>query len=78
MYDFPSGDKELTDKEIHDRDVEWLRKSDGMCVMVTIGFIYNSTLYYCNLLLTIQTIMSHIPRSFSLVYKLHTVMDSSN
>lgn len=34
MYDFPSGDKELTDKEIHDRDVEWLRKSDGMCVMV--------------------------------------------
>ena len=25
------GDKELTDKEIHDRDVEWLVRSDGEC-----------------------------------------------
>lgn len=31
-----AGDVELTDKEIHDRDMDWLSQSDGKCAKTTV------------------------------------------
>lgn len=29
---FSENEKDMTDKEIHDRDVNWLQQADGECV----------------------------------------------
>ena len=34
---FPEGDEELTDEEIHDRDISWLQSADGRVATVSVS-----------------------------------------